>query len=43
MKKLIIITLLITVAAVIKRVKRKFNKQVAGRWSDGPTLHAVIR
>lgn len=44
MKKiLIIVTLSITVAAVIKRVASKSNKQVTSYWSDGPTLHATIR
>lgn len=40
--KIIIITLSITVAAVVKRVAVKSNKKSTGYWSDGPTLHVTI-
>lgn len=42
-KTLITITLLITMAVVIKRVKKNPSKQVTNGWFDGTTLHAVIR
>lgn len=43
MKNLLIVaTLSITVAAVVKRVAVKSNKKGAGYWSDGPTLQVTI-
>ena len=43
MKKLLVVaTLSIAVAAVIKRVTGKTNERVIGKWSKGPRLQATI-